>query len=163
MWFDLRREDLSFLARAPVVHACDAEVAAPRTQVFAAISDPRTWSSWFPGVRAASYPSPPPYGVGTIREAHVGATRWVEELIAWDADVRWGYTILRSTVPIAWAQIESFELDDAPGGTRVRWTLACEPRLLMRLGSPIAPHVLQKLFRRAMQNLSQRGRWTPIG
>lgn len=156
MWFELRREDLSFLARAPVVHVCDAEVAAPRPDVFAAISDPCTWTSWFPGVRSASYPSPPPYGIGTIREAHVGATRWVEELIAWDANTRWAYTITRSSVPIARAQIESFELCDASGGTRVRWTLACEPRLLMRLGAPFAPRVMGGVFHRAIANLAAR-------
>src|SRR5262249_21196798 len=72
-------------------------------------------------------------GVGTIREAEVGGTRWVEELIAWEADLRWAYTVTRASVPIAWAQVESFELEACGGATRVTWTLACEPRLLMRL------------------------------
>jgi carbon monoxide dehydrogenase subunit G len=149
----MRREDIGFLARAPVVHAFEAGVAAPREQVFAALADPGTWSRWFPGVKQARYGSPPPYGVGTIREADVSGTRWVEEMIAWDTDRRWAYTVTSASAPVATAQVESFELDDGPRGTRVRWVLALEPRLLMSMTGPIAPLVMGTLFRRAMRNL----------
>jgi outer membrane protein TolC len=37
MWFEMRREDLEFLGRAPVVHAAEARVAAARAEVFAAL------------------------------------------------------------------------------------------------------------------------------
>jgi len=153
MWFDLRKEGGDFVVVAPVVQAAVAEVAAPRASVFTVLADPRTWPAWFPGVRSATYASPPPYGVGTIREAHVGSTHWVEEIIAWDHDARWAYTVVRSTVPFARAQVESFELTDSARGTRVRWTLALEPRLLARLGAPFAPRVITHLFDRAMKNL----------
>jgi hypothetical protein len=49
--------------------------------------------------------------------------------------------------------VEAFDLADAPGGTHVRWTLALEPRLLARLGSPFAARTIPRLFRRAMDNL----------
>jgi carbon monoxide dehydrogenase subunit G len=153
-WFELRKEDLSFLERAPVVVACEAEVEASCAAVFDAFADPTTWSSWFPGVREASYPSGPPHGVGTVRAAHVGGTQWIEELIAWDTEARFAYTVTRATVPIARAQVESFDFERAAAGTRVRWTLACEPRLLMRLGAPLAPRVVRLVFQHAMANLS---------
>jgi deazaflavin-dependent oxidoreductase (nitroreductase family) len=152
----MRREDLSFLERAPVRHDFAAVLAAPRPDVFAAIADPTSWSSWFPGVRSARYRGVPPYGVGTIREADVSGTRWIEEMIAWDADRRWTYTVIESSTPLAAAQVESFELDETPGGTRVRWTLAIEPRLMQRLSGPIAPLVMGRLFARAMRNLEAR-------
>lgn len=163
MWFALRREDLTFLSRAPVTHVADAEVAAPRSAVFAALVDPHTWPTWFPGVRAASYPSPPPYGTGTIRHALVGGTRWIEEIIAWDQNTRWGYTVTRASIPFAQAQIEVFELTDASQGTHVSWTLAMEPRLLARLGAPFAPRAIHRLFRRAMANLQTHLRGAPGG
>jgi hypothetical protein len=153
MWFFCRKEQLSFVDRAPVVHAAEAALAAPRSAVFATIVDPHSWPRWFPGVRAASYPSEAPYGVGTLRQAHVGRTHWVEELIAWDTDRRWAYTVLRSTAPLARAHIESFDFDDRGGTTLVRWTLALEPRLLARLGMPFLPRVVDRLFQRAMGNL----------
>jgi len=149
----MRREDMGFFERAPVVHVSEATVAAERAAVFAALVDPGCWTQWFPGVRAVSYGSPPPHGVGTIRRADVGGTRWEEELIAWDHDARWAWTVTRASVPFATAQVESFELADAAGGTRVRWTLALEPRLLARLGTPFAARVVPRLLERAMNNL----------
>jgi hypothetical protein len=154
MWFDMRKEDLGFVERAPVVHVSEAEVAAPRTLVFAAFAAPRSWTHWFPNVRDASYGSEPPYGVGTIRRSHVGSTHWVEEMIAWDEGTCWAWTVTRASVPFARAQVESFEFTDTEIATRVRWTLALEPRLLARLGAPFAPRVVSRLFHRAMHNLS---------
>lgn len=154
MWFELRSEDLTFIERAPVVHTCDAAVAAPCSAVFRALADPWSWKDWFPNVQAASYAGAPPYGVGTIRQARVGRTHWIERMIAWDEPDRLAYTVIRSSVPFAHAQVECFELFDASSGTRVRWTLALEPRLLARLGTPLMPRVVTRLFQRAMNNLS---------
>jgi hypothetical protein len=153
MWFELRKENLGFAARAPVVHVSEAEVAASRPKVFAAFAEPRCWKHWFPNVRDASYTNAPPYGVGTIRQAHVGGTYWIEEMIAWDEGTRWAWTVTRASVPFAKAQVEAFEFIDTGRGTRVRWTLALEPRLLARLGAPFAAGIVSRLFRRAMQNL----------
>jgi hypothetical protein len=152
----MRKEDLSFLDRAPVRHVFTAMVAAPRAAVFAELAEPTTWPSWFPGVRSARYHGAPPFGVGTIREADVSGTRWVEEMIAWDEGRRWAYTVLEASTPLAHAQVESFEVEDAPGGTQVRWTLAIEPRLVQRLAAPIAPLIMRRVFERAMRNLGAR-------
>jgi carbon monoxide dehydrogenase subunit G len=155
MWFELRRENLAFTRTAPVVHVCAAHVAAPRPRVFAAIAEPRGWKDWFPGVREARYGGAPPYGVGSVRQALVGRTRWEEEMIAWEEDACWAYTVTGSSVPLARAQVEVFALEDAGGSTRVRWTLAQEPRLLARLGAPWAPRIIDRLFQRAMANLDE--------
>ena len=153
MWFAMRREDMGFVGRAPVVHAAEARLAASRANVFRALVDPATWPEWFPGVRAASYETRAPYGVGTVRVADVGGTRWVEEIIAWDVDRRWAWTVVRASVPLATAQVESFELADNGDGTRIRWTLALEPRLIARLGAPFMSGSISRLLARAMRNL----------
>jgi len=150
----MRKEDLGFVERAPVVHRSEGTVAAARGRVFATFTDPQSWPHWFPNVRAASYAGTPPYGVGTIRQAQVGSTYWVEEILAWEDDVRWAWTVTRASVPFALAQVEAFEFSDAGDATGVHWTLALEPRLLARLGAPFAPRVIDRLFGRAMQNLS---------
>ncbi|MBY0278570.1 nitroreductase/quinone reductase family protein [Candidatus Binatia bacterium] len=160
----MRKEDLGFVARAPVRHVFTALVRAPRAAVFAAIADPPGWPAWFPGVRSARYASPPPHGVGSIREADVSGTRWVEEMIAWDEGRRWAYTVTEASTPLASAQVEVFEVADAPDetladgtpATRVTWTLAIEPRLLQKLTGPIAPLVMRRVFERAMTNLEAR-------
>jgi carbon monoxide dehydrogenase subunit G len=153
MWFDLRTETLAFVDHAPVRWVAEAPVAAPRAAVFAAVVAPESWKHWFPNVQDAAYTSAPPYGVGTIREAHVGGTRWVEEVVAWADGTRFAWTVTGASVPFAAAQVESFEFADAESATRVRWTLALEPRLLARLGAPLAPRVIGRLLCRAMKNL----------
>lgn len=160
----MRKEDLGFVARAPVRHVFMALVRAPRAAVFAAIADPPGWPGWFPGVRSARYASPPPHGVGSIREADVSGTRWVEEMIAWDDGRRWAYTVIEASTPLASAQVEVFEVEDAADtllldgtpATRVTWTLAIEPRLLQKLTGPIAPLVMRRVFERAMANLEAK-------
>jgi len=154
MWFDMRREDLGFVERAPVTHIAEASLPAGRVAVFDALADAGGWPRWFPNVRAASYTTPPPHGVGTIREARVGGTRWVEEMIAWERGICWGWTVTGASVPFAAAQVETFALADAPGGTRVRWTIAMEPRLLAILARPFTAHTIPRLFARAMENLT---------
>jgi deazaflavin-dependent oxidoreductase (nitroreductase family) len=157
----MRKENMSFVERAPVRHVFTRIVAASRDAVFAAIADPTGWHGWFPGVRSARYSSPPPYGVGTIREADVSGTRWVEEMIAWEPGRRWAYAVTDASTPLASAQVEVFDCDDvldAAGNasaarTRVTWTLAIEPRLLQKIAAPIAPIVMGRLFERAMTNL----------
>jgi uncharacterized protein YndB with AHSA1/START domain len=157
MWFALRREDMGFIDRARAVHRVEATLAAPRDRVFAAFADPAGWPAWFPNVQAAAYLTPPPHGVGTIREARVAGTRWREEMIAWDDGVRWAWTVLQATVPLASAQVESFAFADAPGGgTRVEWTLALEPRLVARLGARFTPATLARMLERATAALDAR-------
>jgi hypothetical protein len=172
MEFTLRLETLSFLERAPQIHRFEGSVAAPRPAVFAAIADPGGWPEWFPGVRRACYASAPPHGVGSLREAQVSGTRWVEEMIAWEADRRWAYSVTTSSVPLASAQVECFELEDALACTRVRWTLAFEPRLLLRLAGPLGPAAMGRVFLGAMRGLERHllrrmgeggGSWTPTG
>jgi hypothetical protein len=154
MWFELRKEDIGFVDRAPAVHTAEATLALPRPRVFAAFADAGSWPRWFPNVRAAAYLSPPPHGVGTIREAHVSGTRWLEEMIVWDEATRWGWSVVGASVPFATAQVECFDFADVPGGgTRVRWTLALEPRLVARLGARFAPAALGRMLARATRAL----------
>jgi len=157
MWFTLEKEDIGFVDRAPAVHVAEATLAAPRGRVYAASTDAPSWPRWFPNVRAAAYLTPPPYGVGTIREARVSGTRWLEEMIAWDDGTRWAWTVVGASVPFATAQVECFDFADAPGGgTHVRWTLALAPRLVARLGAPFAPGALRRLLGRATATLDAR-------
>src|SRR2546430_9780661 len=138
MWFEMRKENLSFLERAPVVHVAEAEVPAARVVVFTALVEPASWKDWFPNVRDVSYATQAPHGVGTVREANFSGTHWIEEMIAWDEPARWAWTVTRASVPFAKAQVESFELTDVAGGTRVRRAPAPEPRPLARGGAALA-------------------------
>jgi len=161
MWFELRRESADFAERSPLLWQAEAPVAAPRATVFAALVDPQSWRQWFPGLENAFYSSPPPYGVGSIREARVRGSRWIEEIIEWRPDARYAWTITGASLPLSAAQVESFTLADEGTGTRVRFAIALEPRLLGRLGAPFAPRTVARLWQRAAANLTDYLRRRP--
>ena len=154
MWFEMREVGLDFLERAGKTYVMECDLEASRPDVWRAFTDPSTWRHWFPGVESASYGnSPEPYGVGTFREATVSGQKYEEVIVAWDEGKRWAYTIARATVPIAKAQLECTEFEDCGAGTRVRWILAADRRLLLWLAAPVFHRYLRGLFRRAMSNL----------
>lgn len=153
MTHQLRPEGLDFLTRAPRTWQFEAGVAAPRTTVFAAISgDPSTWT-WFPGLSSGRYEGEGPPGVGSVRQVRMSGVTYRESIVAWVQDQRWAYRVDECSVPIARALVEEWMTEDAGDGTTVRWTFAIEPGLLFRLGQPLAPTVMGRLFRRAMANL----------
>ena len=156
MWFRFRPVELEFLESAPRRHVAEARVDLPRDVVWRAFTDASTWNEWWPGVRSAGYGSEPPFGVGTIREADVGGFRMEETVLAWDEGRRFAYRIDRSNAPIAKAQLEATELEDDGTGTRVRWTLALEPRLLMKLARPWFQGSVERMLERALRNLERR-------
>ena len=54
------------------------------------------------------------------------------------------------------AQLESTELEDHGSGTRVRWTLATHPGILLWVTAPFFRSTVQRLQNRAMRNLEAR-------
>ena len=153
MWFRLRPVDVDFLERAGRVYVMEGVVRAPRPVVWSAIVDPSTWRHWFPGVEVARYRGAAPHGVGSVREARVGGQRYEEVMVAWQEAERWAYSVVGASVPLARAQLECTELEDCPEGTRVRWTLAADRRLLLWLLAPFLERHLQGLWSRALRGL----------
>src|SRR6266496_1302210 len=80
----LRTVELDFLDEAPHRFVFEAVVPASKETVFAAISDdPSTWT-WWPGHEGGGYETPPPHGVGSRREMHMGESQYRETILAWD-------------------------------------------------------------------------------
>ena len=155
MWFEMRSVDMTYLATAPKIYRVQHHIEARRDTVWKAFTDPATWRYWWPGVKSATYRSTPkPYGVGTLREATVGRQKYEEVVVAWDHGRRFAYYIERASVPIAYAQLESTELEDEGAGTLVSWTIAHEPRLLLRLTAPFFRRIMDTMLARAMANLA---------
>lgn len=127
VWYDCRKVGPEFVEQAEARYVVERDIARPRQAVWNAFADPASWSHWFPHVDWVTYDGPPPYGVGTIRRSSVAGCLHDETMVIWDEPNRWGYIIDRVTEQLSTAQIEVTEFFDVPGGTRVRWTLACDP------------------------------------
>jgi hypothetical protein len=155
----LQPATLDFLETALYRHVATEVVPCPAETVFAAISeDPAGWGNWYPGFsHAGRYLSPPPHGVGSVREVVVLGTRFREQVIAWEAPYRWAFSVEQASVPFAHRFAEDYRV--APhSGTQsvVQWTLAIEPRPLVGVAMPLMRLVLPGLFRRAMANLARQ-------
>jgi len=85
----------------------------------------------------------------------VGGQRYEETIVAWEHERRWAYSIDRATIPIATAQLEVTELEDCEAGTRVRWTIAHDRRLLLRLAGSAFPRIMRRMLAEAMANLER--------
>ncbi|MBW2274464.1 MAG: SRPBCC family protein [Deltaproteobacteria bacterium] len=161
MWFQLRSVEMDFLEDAPRVHVVESEVGLPREVVWRAFADATTWPHWFPNVHSASYLGEAPFGVGTTRISHVGTFHFEETMLAWEEGRRWAYRIDRCTFPLARAQLECTDLEDCGRGTRVRWTLALQPGLVLRLTAPLFEGTVQRLLDRALGRLEAYSAHSP--
>jgi hypothetical protein len=156
-WTVMRPVGLEFLDEAPMRVEVEVTSTLPRSVVWDAFVDPTTWVDWFPGVEEAAYPEhAPPYGIGTIRTARVSGQLFEETILAWDEPTRWTYRIDRSTAPLASAQVESTELDEAAdGGTQVRWILASDPSEQFASAADVLPSILDQRLTDALRNLER--------
>ena len=78
-----------------------------------------------------------------------------ETMVIWDELTRWGYVVDRATQPLAVSQLEVNEFEDAPGGTLVRWILACDPLdgMTFLAGDRPMQEFLAEIFAGAMRGL----------
>lgn len=125
-WYDFRTVGADFVETAPTRHVITSTIAAPQQAVWDAFCDPESWPHWFPHVERVVHEGAP--GIGMRRKSWVAGCVHDETMVIWDAPHAWGYIINRATQPLAAAQLELTTFDALPdGGTRVTWTLACEP------------------------------------
>ena len=153
----LREVGLDFLESAPHKFVFEAEVDAPRKDVWAAISaDPSTWTEWFPGLDEGGYEGDGPPGVGTLRQIRMGDSRYRETMLAWDEPSRWAYRVDESTDPVAKALVEDWRMEERGDKTVVDWTFAVDPGPQLADAIEVAESVIGDVFRQAMGNLSKR-------
>jgi hypothetical protein len=153
--------DLDFLKTAPIRVTVDVKVARPPSEVFAAVAhDPANWGEFFPGFdKTGRYDTPGPHGVGTRRTVRFTVLKVEETILAWDEGARWTFRVDSVQAPAFHAFVEDYRFEpDGTDTTRLRWTMAYEPRLLFKLARPVLPLVLKLILARAGHNL-ERGRW----
>lgn len=165
MKYALRAEPMEFVRTAPRRRSWSADLAAPPRQVFAALaSDPDGWKGWFPNFTGGAWLAEAPeggYGVGARREVRlVRPVVFHETIMAYEEPARWAYRVDASTVPMCNALIEEWVVEERGTGSRVTWTFAADPKLLISLTLRFAPFFMSSTFRRAMRRLDRR--LTPV-
>lgn len=121
--------------------------------MFTAFADASEWTQWWPMMTTSRWTAGAG-GIGAEREVAVrmlGSFR--EQMIAWEPDVRFAFTMIASSSPIASQIAEDYRLTPDGAGTRVDWLLAARPNALGKLATPVVRTVMSRMFVRGMNNL----------
>ncbi|MDJ1131383.1 SRPBCC family protein [Streptomyces iconiensis] len=132
----LRPVELEFADTAPLRLSFTADLGVRRETVYTALAEElETWPTWFEAVTAVTSTRE---GEGR-RVALKGGRFFEETIMAAQPSERYAYRVDETNVPGVRALLEDWTLAVSPsGGTRVRWTMAVDGpvalRVLMRLG-----------------------------
>lgn len=126
----------------------------PLERVWARYTDHAAWGEWagLGPVRLVQLGTPPPNGVGCVREFAAGGTRTQEQVLAYEPPHRFTYTVIRGPVPMA-DHLGEVVFAARDGGTLVTWRCRFRSRIpglggLLRL-------MITRLFRNALRGLER--------
>lgn len=159
MWFKVRASDSAFAERSKKHFTYDFRVALPPAEVFVAVTSPVEMGRWLPEIRAAKWVTAAPHGVSSIREVRLATIAVHEKVLIWEPAERFMFTVVRASVPILKRMVEDFRFEPVAGGaaTRVRWTVAYQPRTLAMPLEPVLAPRFSRMFEAASQRLTQIG------
>ncbi|WP_406169081.1 SRPBCC family protein [Streptomyces sp. NBC_00996] len=156
MSYQLRPEDLGFLARAPFRQTCTRKLRAPADAIFEQLAEqPENWPRWFAPANDVYFEGSPPYGDGSTRYFRLyRAIRARERIIAWDPGERFAYCAYEANAPGVSALVEQWTLaPSADTATIVTWTLAVDSKTPVHLLLRAGRRHIDSLFREGMQRL----------
>ncbi len=154
MQFSCRAVDLTFMDSAPLKFVNEVEINASPDQVFKVFEDEASWPKWFKDIVKVEWTSPKPFGVDTTRAVTLKAMTVYEKFIVWDPGKRFTFNFSATTMPFAHALLEDYLLEPVGNGkTKLIYTVALEPRLLIKSAGPIGKWILGKMFKDGAQSL----------
>ncbi|HEY8979461.1 MAG TPA: SRPBCC family protein [Streptomyces sp.] len=144
---------LEFVDSAPVRLVFAHDVAASPEAVFHALADDVPgWADWFGQVRSAKV-----LGDGGQREVRLGGgIRMRETILAAKPSEVYAYRVDTANAPAVRALAEEWRLTPVAGGTRVRWTMAIDGPLPLRLALKGVRPLVGRAFRDAVRALERR-------
>ncbi len=128
----LELADPSFVDEAPVTINVGRTLHASPEAVWAALTDNESWTEWFPNMKRCDTTSSDPNGIGSTRTVKVGGLVADEQFIFWDRPKDWGFSIVKTNLPLATKMIERVQLESTGGTTNVRYSASFTPHLLTK-------------------------------
>jgi len=132
---ELEAVGVEFVDRAAHIVKVERIIDATRTEIWNVITETSTWTSWFPTMTRAESVSQRAT-LGSTRTVKVGPLVADEQIVAADEPARWGFTVVRTNLPIATHMLELLDLEDVGSPdrprTRVIYTGAFTPKWFNR-------------------------------
>lgn len=124
------------------------DIPFPAATVFAALEDGDAWQAWMD--LNVNWTSPKPFGVGTTRTVSLANGAAIdEEFFAWEPGRRMAFCFVAGGLPVK-AFVEDYVLEDAPGGSRLTWTLKGDAFFILK---PILYKVMQSAAKKGLPKL----------
>jgi hypothetical protein len=144
--------ELSFAEVAPVRVVEVLTIPARPGQVFEALNSPEGWWS---GARGVKWLTPPPHGVGSVRQiSPARGLRLEETFVAWQPEELWACTITKASLPLFSRYLIRADIEAAgPGTSTLRWTSAVAPGWLGRLTGPLFARIVRHTIRSGLAGL----------
>jgi uncharacterized protein YndB with AHSA1/START domain len=161
MWFKVRPSDVTFADQSRKHFTYDFRLEAPPERAFELVTSPDHLPSWLPGLAASRWVSAPPHGAGSIREVKLDTIHVHERVLVWEPGARFVFTIVKASLPILQRMVEDYRFEPLADGTRVRWTIAYQPRLLATPLEPLLAPRFARMFEAAAKRLAEVTRHRP--
>ena len=109
---------------------------------------------WFPGSVLMTWKTPPPYGVGSVREHQLTYMRCVEDFLVWERGRRLVLRLTECSLPMLSTYLEDYRLTRRiDGGTDLTWEVCYRPLPIVAILHPIIRPIFARDFRNATQGL----------
>jgi hypothetical protein len=119
-------------------------VAAAASRVFDILSTGEQQHVWARGYRQTVWLTPPPYGVGSVRDIRLNWIAVRERFLAWEPGARFAFSADRMTMPLASQMIEDITMRPLSGReTLLVWNVHVTISTVIR---PLAGMLVPKVF-----------------
>lgn len=150
--YSLEPFDLDFFETAPITHRFSINLPVPPERAWAELTRQNTLD-WCRVIKAITFTSPPPYGVGTTRSAQLAPAyvRLSERFFCWDEDAEAGryrnaFFVEQTNVPGVGRFGELSEVEPATTGCLFTWSFAIELSGVMGRTSKFALPITDRTF-----------------
>ncbi len=132
---ELEAVGAEFASSAAHIVKVERIIDATRHDIWDVITETATWTAWFPTMSRAESVNQRAT-LGSTRTVKVGLLVAEEQIVVADEPARWGFTVVRTNLPIATQMLELLDLEDVGSPerprTRVIYTGAFAPTWFTR-------------------------------
>lgn len=148
-WFSTQPVEESFFDTAPLRLRATFDITRPASKLWADLTaeNPLAWCQI---LQSVTWTSPRPFGVGTTRIVRSlgGASILNEFFFRWEDERRMSFYAVESSTPLFRRFAEDYLVEPmSETSCRFVWTIAIEPRPVLRIGNPVNKLLLSTLFR----------------
>lgn len=153
--FDCQKVGLDFAALARVRLVTQIDIPAPPKDVFQVLEDQESWPLWFKDIQRVEWTSAPPFKKGSSRQVALKGLVLDETFIAWEPGRRFSFSVTAASRPLFRAFMEDYLLEPSGvSGTKLTWTVAYDPGIMLKAAGPLGKHMLKKSFQKGAAALA---------